>query len=170
MRVFPAIVCVFLATNLHAQKLQDFTGTWRIDPNQVQERVSVPTTPPDSAPTIPPPPPPNHEYTLEHIRRSRHILRISGGEAGTTTVYTIDPNGKEVSDLVPDAPGSVRIASSHWSGGKLITEWKMVRDGEVFMHGTDTRSLTPDGHQILERVIESPRHRAEVRLVLERTQ
>lgn len=44
----------------------------------------------------------------------------------------------------------------------------MERNGEVFMHGTDTRSLTTDGLQVLDRLIESPRHRAEVHLVMER--
>jgi hypothetical protein len=36
------------------------------------------------------------------------------------------------------------------------------------MHGTDVHSLTPDGQLIVTRVIESPRHRADVRLVLQR--
>ena len=70
---------------------------------------------------------------------------------------------------MPDAPGTIRTASSHWNEGNLVTEWKRLRDGEVFIHGTDTRSLTADGQQIVERVIESPRHRADVRLVLEKT-
>jgi hypothetical protein len=93
---------------------------------------------------------------------------LRGGEAGTTAVYTIDPSGKEVSDPIPDAPGSVRTSATHWRDGKLVTEWKMLRSGEEFMHGTDTHSLAPDGQQIVERVIESPHHRADVRLVLER--
>jgi hypothetical protein len=87
---------------------------------------------------------------------------------GTTAVYTIDPSGKEVSDAIPDAPGSVRSASTHWTDGKLVTEWKMQRNGEMFMQGTDVHGITPDGQLIVNRVIESPRHRAEVRLVLER--
>lgn len=168
MRIFPAIACLFFAASLNAQKLQDFSGTWRISPDKVVSKIYLPKTPPDGAPPIPPPPPPDHEYTLEHIRLSGHILKISGGEAGTTAVYTIDPSGKEVSDVIPDAPGSVRTATSHWSDGKLVTEWKMLRNGEVFMHGTDTRTLAPEGQQIVERAIESPRHRADVRLVLER--
>ncbi|HEX9110040.1 MAG TPA: hypothetical protein VF845_01075 [Terriglobales bacterium] len=169
MRKFPAIACLFFAMALNAQKAQDFSGVWHIIPDKVVSKVYLPKTPPDSAPPIPPPPPPDHEYTLEHIRLSGQVLKISGGEAGTTAVYTIDPSGKEVSDPIPDAPGSIRTARSHWSEGKLVTEWKMLRDGEVFMHGTDTRSLTADGQQIVERVIESPRHRADVRLVLEKT-
>jgi hypothetical protein len=36
------------------------------------------------------------------------------------------------------------------------------------MHGTDVHGLTPDGQLIVTRVIESPRHRADVRLVLQR--
>jgi len=44
----------------------------------------------------------------------------------------------------------------------------MKRDGEVFMHGTDTRRLKTEDVQIVERLIESARHHAEVHLVLER--
>lgn len=168
MRIFPAVIFLFLATTLNAQKPQDFSGTWRIDESKVQENTTLLNTPPNNAPEIPPPPPPDHRYTLEQIRQSGGTLLISGGEAGTTAVYTIDPSGKQVSDPIPDAPGAVRIATSHWSGGKLVTEWEMKRNGEMFMHGTDTRRLTSDGQQIVQRVIESPRHRAEVRLVLER--
>ncbi len=169
MRIFPAVACLFLTATLNAQKLEDFSGTWHINPDKVVSKIHLPKTPPNNAPPIPPPPPPDHEYTLEQIRLSGHILKISGGEAGTTAVYTIDPSGKEVSDVIPDAPGSVRTASTQWRDGKLVTEWKMLRNGEEFMHGTDTRSLAPDGQQIVERVIESPRHRADLRLVLERT-
>ncbi len=36
------------------------------------------------------------------------------------------------------------------------------------MHGIDVHSITPDGALLVTRDIESPRHRAEVRLVLKR--
>jgi hypothetical protein len=168
MRIFLAAVCLFIASALNAQKLQDFTGTWRVDPNKIEEKAVPVKNPPSNAPEVPPPPPPEHKYTLEQIDRSGDVLKISGGEAGTTAVYTIDPSGKEVSDAIPDAPGSVRSASTRWTDGKLVTAWKMQRNGEVFMQGTDVHSITPDGQLIVNRVIESPRHRAEVRLVLER--
>ena len=113
------------------------------------------------APEIPPPPSPEHKYTLEQIHQSGDMLKISGGEAGTTTVYSIDPTGNEVSDAIPDAPGSVRVAKTRWDDGKLVTEWKLQRNGETFMHGTDVHSLTPDGQLIVTRVIESPRHKAD---------
>jgi hypothetical protein len=166
MRIFLAAACLFVSTALNAQKLQNFTGTWRVDPNKVQEKATAIKNP-GNAPEIPPPPPQEHKYTIEQISQSGDVLKISGGEAGTTAVYTIDPSGKEVSDTIPDAPGSVRIASTHWKGGNLVTEWKMRRDGEAFMHGTDVHSIAPDGQLIVSRIIESPRHRAEVRLVLD---
>jgi hypothetical protein len=169
MRIVLYVACRFVATSLNAQKLQDFSGTWHINPDKVVSKIYLPKTPPDSAPPIPPLPP-DHEYTLEQMRLSGNILKIAGGEAGTTAVYTIDPSGKEVSDPIPDAPSSMRTATTHWHDGKLVTEWKMLRNGEEFMQGTDTRSLAPGGQQIVERVIQSPRHRADVRLVLERTE
>lgn len=162
------LACLSLSAVLGAQTLQDFSGAWRVDPKQIEEKASAVNNPPADAPAVPPPPPPNYRYTPEQIRWTGDVLKISGGEAGTTAIYTIDPSGKQVSDPIPDAPGSIRVASTHWNNGKLVTEWKMERNGVTFMHGADTRSLTTDGRQILERVIESPRHKATVRLVLER--
>jgi hypothetical protein len=163
-----AVVCLAASLLIAQSSHPNFSGKWRIDPTKVQEHATPLTNPPQGAPAIPPPPPAEHKYTLEQINRSGEVLKISGGEAGTTTVYTIDPSGKDVSDPIPDAPGSVRVAKSQWKDGTLVTEWRMEMNGEVFMHGTDTRSLTTNGLQVLDRLIESPRHRAEVHLVMER--
>ncbi len=168
MRVLVVIVLIVLATAAVSQELREFTGTWAIDPAKVHESAAPAKTPPKDAPETPPPPPSKHEYTLEVIRQSGDVLKISGGEAGTTAVYTIDLSGKQVSDSIPDAPGVLRIANSRREEGRIVTEWKLERNGEIFMHGTDIRTLTSDGHQIVERVIESHRHRAEVRLVLDK--
>jgi hypothetical protein len=156
-----------LAASLVAQSSHpNFSGKWRIDPTKVREHATVTTNPPPGAPAIPPPPPSEHKYTVEQIEQSGSVLKVSGGEAGTSAVYTIDPSGTEVSDSI--GPGVVRVAKSHWNDGKLITEWRLERNGEVVMHGTDTRSLTTDGLQIVDRLIESQRHHAEVHLVMER--
>ena len=144
----------------------NFSGKWRIDPTKTQQHATLVANPPQGAPAIPPPPPSEHQYTVEQIEQSGSLLKISGGEAGTTAVYTIDPTGKKVSDSI--APGLVRVAKSHWNDGRLVTEWQMERNGEVVMRGTDARSLTTDGLQIVDRLIESPRHHAEVHLVMER--
>lgn len=169
MRTLAIVVFSLAASLLVAQSPHpNLSGKCRIDPTKVQEHATVLANPPQGAPAIPPPPPSEHKYTLEQISQSGEVFKISGGEAGTTAVYTIDPSGKEVSDPIPDVPGSVRVAKSHWKDGTLVTEWRMERNGEVFMHGTDSRSFTPNGLQVLDRVIESQRHRAEVHLVMER--
>lgn len=168
MRINAVVICVFVATIAIAQNLQSFSGTWRVDAGKSQEKAAPVKTTPKGAPQIPSPPPVNHEYTLEQIRQTDDVLKISGGEAGTTAVYTIDLSGNQVSDPIPDAPGVVRIASSHWEHGKIVTQWHMQRNGETFMHGTDTRSLNLDGSLILKRIIESPSHRAEVVLVFDK--
>jgi hypothetical protein len=124
LRIILAAICLFTATALNAQNLRDFTGTWRVDPSKTQEKAT-PKNPPSNAPEIPPPPPHEHKYTPEQIHQSGDMLEISGGEAGTTAVYTIDLSGKEVSDPIPDAPGSIRIATALWDDGKPVTEWKM---------------------------------------------
>ena len=129
MGIIALAVCVFVATIASTQNLQSFSGTWRVDAGKSQEKVLPVKNPPSGGPQIPPPPPANHEYTLEQIRQTDDVLKISGGEAGTTAVYTIDLSGKQVSDPIPDAPGVVRIASSHWEHGKIVTQWKMQRNG-----------------------------------------
>jgi len=160
-------LCLSVATAVNAQQLQDFTGTWKVDPEKVQEKATLLNNPPENAPDIPPPAPADHKYTLEQIRLYGQVLKISGGEAGSTAVYTIDPSGKEVSDPIPDSnPIVVRIATASWSDGKLVTKWKRERGGEEFMHGTDVHSLTPEGTLLVTREIESPEHRAQVRLEL----
>jgi len=161
-------ICFLAATSLNAQNLKPFAGTWRVDPDKSQEKATPLKNPTANAPDIPPPPPSDHKYTLEKIEEAGAVLKISGGEAGTTAVYTIDPSGKEVSDTIPDAPGCVRVATTRWDKGKLVTEWKMQRNGETFMHGTDVHSLAADGQLLVTRLIESERHRAEVLLVLKR--
>src|SRR5579864_4911296 len=135
MRTALAIAALLLTTNLSAQKLQDFTGEWRINPDRVQEKATPLASPTNPAPDVPPPPPAEDKYTAEKIRVDGSVLKISGGEAGTTAVYTIDPSGKPVSDPIPDAPGSLRIASTHWSDHKLVTEWKLKMNGQEVMHG-----------------------------------
>jgi len=168
MRILSAGLSLLITCTANAQSLQPFTGTWKVDPVKVQEKATLLNDSPAGAPETPPPPPPEHKYTLEKIWQTGEVLKISGGEAGTTAVYTIDPSGKEVSDPIPDAPGSVRIATTSWSEGKLVTKWKMERNGEEFMHGTDEHRITPEGALLLIRNIESPRHHAEVRLTLEK--
>jgi hypothetical protein len=166
-RIVLTAIC-FLAASLSAQTLKPFAGRWRVDPDRSQEKATPLKNPTANAPDIPPPPPSDHKYTLEKIEESGALLKISGGEAGTTAVYTIDPSGKEVSDAIPDAPGCARIAKTRWDNGKLVTEWKMQKNGETFMHGTDVHRLAEDGQLIVTRLIESERHRAEVLLVLKR--
>lgn len=167
-KVILAAVCALAVASLNARSLKQFAGTWRVDPDKSQEKATPLKNPNANAPDIPPPPPSDHKYTLEKIQEDGALLKISGGEAGTTAVYTIDPTGKEVSDSIPDAPGSVRIATTRWDKGKLVTDWKLQRSGETVMHGTDVHSLTSDGLLVLSRSIESPFHRAEVLLVLKR--
>ncbi|PYX62472.1 MAG: hypothetical protein DMG74_20685 [Acidobacteria bacterium] len=143
MRILLAALCLFATSALNAQNLKEFAGTWRADPDKVHEKATPVKDPTGNAPDIPPPP-------------------------GTTAVYTIDPSGQEVSDPIPDAPGSLRVASTCWDSRKLVTEWKMQRNGETFMHSTDVHSLTSDGQLVVSRTIESPRHHADVRLDLKR--
>jgi hypothetical protein len=167
-KVILIVVCLLAATSLDAQSLKQFVGTWRIDPSKTQEKSALLRAPGGNGPDLPPPPPPDHKYTLETIRQSGNVLTISGGEAGTTAVYTIDPSGKQVSDRIPDAPGSVRVATTRWNKGTLVTDWQLQRDGKTVMHGTDVHSLNPDGLLVVSRSIESPFHRAHVLLILKK--
>src|SRR6266566_590254 len=123
MRVLVVAPLMVLTTAAVSQELQEFTGTWRIDPAKVHESAAPAKTPPKDAPETPPPPPSKHEYTAEVIRQSGDVLKISGGEAGTTAIYTIDLSGRQVSDSIPDAPpGVFRIANSRREGGRIVTD------------------------------------------------
>lgn len=168
MKTFLAAVCLFLAPTLNAQKLQNYSGNWLFDHNRMETKTTLVKVPPKNAPEIPAPPPLSQTETVEVIRLIDNMLRISGGEVGTKTVSRIDPSGKPVSDTVGDMPGVVRIANSHWDNGKLVTDWRMERGGVMLIYGTDVRSLTPDGQQIVTRVVDTPGLRFEVRYALER--
>jgi hypothetical protein len=111
MRILGMSVFCLAALLLAAQSShQNFSGKWRIDPTKVQEHATVVPSPPPGAPAIPPPPPPEHRYIVEQIKQSGSVLKVSGGEAGSSAVDTIDPSGKEVSDSI--GPGVVRVAKS----------------------------------------------------------
>lgn len=167
-KVMLAAICFLAVGSLNAQSLKNFVGTWRVDPGQSQKKIITVKNPNPNAPDVPPPPPPppNYTYPLEKIQESGGLLKISGGEVPTTAVYTIDPSGKEVSDAIH--PGIVKIATTRWDDGKLVTYWKIQRNGQTVMHGTDTHSLTKNGQLIVTQSIETGRHRVEAQLVLNR--
>jgi hypothetical protein len=167
-KVMLTAICFLVGGSLNAQTLKNFAGTWRVDPSKSQEKVTPLEHPDPNAPDIPPPPPPppNHTYSLEKIQESGGLLKISGGEVPTTAVYIIDPSGKEVSYATQ--PGIAKIATTRWDNGKLITEWKLLRNGQTLMHGTDVHSVTKDGQLIVTKLTETGRTRGEVRLLLNR--
>jgi len=46
--------CLSITTAVDAQQLQDFTGTWKVDPVKAQEKTTLLNTPPENAPEVPP--------------------------------------------------------------------------------------------------------------------
>ena len=168
MRTSLIAVVLFLAQPLQAQKLQDYSGTWRYDPAKRESKIEFVKDPPKDAPVLPAPPPPPRNVTLEQIRQSGNVLEISGGEVGANTVFRIDLSGKQVSDPLGDMPGIVRISTSHWDGGKLVTEYWMKRNGQVLVHGFSTRNINSDGQQVVNTVADSARFHIVYRLFLEK--
>lgn len=150
MRVF-VMVLIVLLTAAVSQELRGFAGTWAIDPAKVHESAAPAKTPPKDAPETPPPPPSKHEYTLEVIHQSGDLLKISGGEAGTTAVYTIDLSGKQVSDPIPDAPV--------YSASRIVAEKKekLLRSGswkEMAKHSCTARTFAPSPQMVIKRLRE----------------
>src|SRR5438445_2857867 len=82
MRILLAALCLFATSALNAQNLKEFAGTWRADPDKVQEKATPVKDPTGNAPDIPPPPPPEHKYTLEQIRLSGDILKARAVKLG----------------------------------------------------------------------------------------
>lgn len=168
MRILLVAALLLLTQPLYAQKLRDYSGTWRYDPSKVETKIEFVKDPPKDAPVLPAPPPPPQNVTLELIRQSGDVLEISGGEVGANTVFRIDPSGKQVSDPLGDMPGIVRVSVSHWDGGKLVTEWWMKKNGQILVHGFDNRNINSDGQQVVNRVADSAQFHIVTRLFLEK--
>lgn len=57
----------------------------------------------------------------------------------------------------PYGPGALK-SKTRWEGARLVTDWRLERDGKVAVAGTWTRSLAADGKtQIVEVKAEDPR-------------
>jgi hypothetical protein len=121
----------------------DFSGTWVPDATNSTINKKLKTTPDPNAPPSPPSPPGGSIYPIEKIEQKGTNVKISTlDDAGTTiNAIVLSADGIEkVNDLGTVKHNSVTL----WEERKLVTEWKLERDGAVFMQGKDTRELSED--------------------------
>ena len=119
MKAILILYLVLFASVLFAYDIRiDLSGKW------IPERATDPT---------------------EHIEQKGADVKIE----------TLGPKGEVLSTLVLSADGLERtnvleggkakhFSVTLWEGNKLVTTWKLERDGRVFQEGKDERELSED--------------------------
>jgi hypothetical protein len=127
----------------------NFSGTWQVDPKNSTSKKTLKEKPGPDAPPAPPPPPLGMLAPMEIIQHREPVLkiirRLPGGKP-TMVIYSTDGN-ENVNQMVGGA--TEQRSKSHWDGEKLVTEWNLLREGAVFMHGRDVRWITLDGRRMI---------------------
>jgi len=121
-----------------------FTGSWSVNPEKSTSENTLKETPGPDAPPAPQPAPPAKLVLMEKIEHrgsELKIIRFLQREKPLIMIYTTDGN-ENVNQMAGGA--SVQRSKSHWEGERLVTEWELLRDGVVFMHGKDVRWTSPD--------------------------
>ena len=98
---------------------------------------------------LPPPPPPPPIGKTEKVTREGDVLKISGGPSAVGSTHTINLDGSEVVEAIAGKDGSqtTRTGKSKLEGRKIITDWKMEKDGKIIAQGQEIRSLSEDGKE-----------------------
>jgi hypothetical protein len=144
-RVALAILLVCSSITIGYDIRVDLSGTWVPDSAKSTMNKHLKTTPSTNLPAAPPPPPEGSIYPSEKIEQ----------QGTTITISTLGSDGKVMSTIILSADGEEKVnqmaegAIQHrsvtlWEGNKLVTTWKMERDGKVFMEGKDIRELSDD--------------------------
>jgi hypothetical protein len=144
IRIHILLTC-FAVSMLAAGNKPNFTGTRKAD----VAKSTMTSTPrknidPDASPG-PPPPPADLAFKMmppETIAHKEPELVIRSGP--NTLRLTTD--GKENTN---NHRFGVHTSTTRWDGRKLITNWKIEREGQVFMEGSDVRSLDRDGKTMI---------------------
>jgi hypothetical protein len=140
------LVACFAVSLLAAGNKPNFTGTRKAD----VAKSTMTSTPrknidPDAPPGPPPPPPADMAFKMmppETITHKEPELVIQSGP--NTLRLTTD--GKENTN---NHRFGVHKSTTRWDGRKLLTKWKIEREGQVFMEGSDLRSLDRDGKTLI---------------------
>lgn len=133
----------FVSIGLALDIRQDFSGTWVPDSTRSTTNKKLKAQPDPKAPPAPPAPPEGSIYPTERIEQ----------KGTNVTITALDEKGNTISTLILSADGMERInkmgtvthkSVTLWEERRLVTEWKLERDGAVFMQGKDIRELSED--------------------------
>ena len=129
----------------------NFTGAWQPDPARSTVKRHAKDDPQKE---LPPPPPsddddePSGPQTtkIQHKDPSISIMTTSPG-AEDVSVLNLTTDGRENTNPVDEE--STNKSKTHWDGDKLVTEWAVEQYGKVMYKGTDVRSLSKDGAEMI---------------------
>jgi hypothetical protein len=134
----------------------NFSGTWEIDQSQSTSKVT-PKPNPNGSSTVPanaPPPPPPSRKALPAIivhREPRLDITRPNPDIDTPTTLRYTTDGAEnVNTEQFSTPSMAERSTTRWDGNKLVTEWKVERDGEVLLRARLVRTLSADGKTMTE--------------------
>lgn len=155
MKLRILIVAVLVASVANAQTPKpNFSGTWEIDPSQSTSKVTPKKEGSSTVPsTAPPPPPPSRKALPAIIVHREPRLEITRPnvdvDTPTTLRYTTD-GAENVNTEQFSTPGMAERSNTRWDGNKLVTEWRLERDGGVLLRARMVRSLSADGKTMTE--------------------
>ncbi len=144
-RIQILVLCCAISM-LAAGNKPNFTGTRKADVAKSTMTVTPRKNIDPDAPPGPPPPPADMAFKMmppETITHKEPELAIQSG-ANTLRLTT---NGKE---NVNDQRIGQHKSTTRWDGRRLVTNWKIEREGQVFMEGSDVRYLDRDGKTLIQ--------------------
>ncbi|HEY7215844.1 MAG TPA: hypothetical protein VIC28_14550 [Thermoanaerobaculia bacterium] len=167
-RILVLILAISTALSLAAAETPNLAGKWRPDPQRSTTQKTLKPAAGDPNVEAPPAPTPEQAgHPLELIEQSGAKLKITlhdeHGEPTNTLV--ISPDGKETYQEMSGG-ALVYVSTAHWEGDSLVVEWRMERDGRLFISGKDVRTLEGADTQRLVRDIEDAKSRTHSVIVL----
>ena len=74
---------------------------------------------------------------------------------GNPPPLKLSTDGKENVNQLPN--GALNRSKTRWDGNQLVTEWSLERNGNPILRGTDRRSLSEGGKELIdERTVITP--------------
>ena len=155
MRLRILMIAILVASVASAQTSKpNFSGTWEIDQDKSTSKV---TPIKESNSTVPPnalPPPPPSRKALPAIivhREPRLDITRPNPDVDTPTHLHYTTDGAEnVNTEQFSTPGLSERSNTRWDGNKLVTEWRLVHNGEVTLRARLVRTLSADGTTMTE--------------------
>lgn len=156
MMTRPLSLLILTSLCLAAQvRKPNFSGNWEVDKTHSTIKTTPVKNPDPEAPPAPPPPPADRVWDMtppEAIAHDEPQLTITDGNTPSLKLTT---DGKENVNPLPN--GAVNRSKTRWDGNQLVTEWSLERNGTAVLRGTDRRSLSEGGKELIDdRTVTTP--------------